>query len=109
MNNFNNFGIPSNSGNNLILNSSYNNDNTKDTNNLSNLFMKNYNEVLNDYKKQLEILAEEKDNLSTNLSITRHQQLQTSMKIEALQTRVFNLEGARLEDMKILENLKINK
>jgi hypothetical protein len=66
----------------------------------------NFEQILNDYKKQLEILAEEKENLNTNLSISRHQQLQCSIKLENLQTRLFNLEQARLEDLKILEKLK---
>ena len=73
--------------------------------NISNLFIKNYNEVLHDYKKQLEILAEEKDSLSTNLSITRHQQLQCTLKLEDAQTRLYNIERARMEDLKVLENL----
>jgi hypothetical protein len=72
--------------------------------NISNLFIKNYNEVLNDYKKQLEIIADEKENLSTNLSIARHQQLQCTIKLEESQTRLYNLERARLEDLKILES-----
>jgi len=51
----------------------------------------------------LEILSEEKESLNTNLSISRHQHLQTTMKIENLQTRLYNLEQARIEDMKNLE------
>jgi hypothetical protein len=65
--------------------------------------MKNMHEVLNDYKRQLEILAEEKDSLSTNLSISRHQQLQLTMKLEVMQTRLYNFERGQLEDWKAVK------
>lgn len=70
---------------------------------LNNAYYKNFTETLNDYKKQLEILAEEKETLNTNLSISRHQQLQVNLKVEELQARVVNLEKARFQDLKILE------
>jgi hypothetical protein len=70
---------------------------------LNNAYYKNFTETLNDYKKQLEILAEEKETLNTNLSISRHQQLQVNLKVEELQSRVVNLEKARFQDLKILE------
>lgn len=79
---------------------------TTANNNLSNTLLKNYNEIINDYKQQIEILAEEKENLSTSLSITRHQQLQNTMKLEGMQKRILFMEQARLEDMKILQNNK---
>jgi hypothetical protein len=66
----------------------------------------NFEQILNDYKKQLEILSDEKENLYTNLSISRHQQLQSSLKLENLQTRLFNIEQARLEDLKFFEKIK---
>jgi hypothetical protein len=62
--------------------------------------MKNIHEVMNDYKRQLEILAEEKESLSTNLSISRHQQLQLTMKLEVMQTRLYNFERSQMEDWK---------
>lgn len=82
------------------------NSNSNTNANIYQSFMKNYSEVMSDYKKQLEILAEEKDSLSTNLSISRHQQLQCSLKLENLQTRVVNLEQARMEDLKVIEAIK---
>jgi hypothetical protein len=71
---------------------------------IQNSYLKNLSETLNDYKKQLEILAEEKETLSTNLSISRHQQLQVNLKVEDLQSRIVNLEKSRLQDMKFLES-----
>jgi hypothetical protein len=75
-------------------------------NNISNTLLKNYNEIINDYKQQIEILAEEKENLSTNMSISRHQQLQNTLKLEEMQNRILFMEQARLEDIKILQNVK---
>jgi len=75
-------------------------------NNISNTILKNYNDIVNDYKQQIDILAEEKENLSTNLSISRHQQLQFTLKLEQIQNRILFLEQARMEDIKILQNLK---
>jgi hypothetical protein len=70
---------------------------------MNNVYIKNFNEVLNDYKKQLEILAEEKDSLNTNLSISRHQQLQYSLRMEELQDRLYRIEQARHEDLRALQ------
>ena len=81
------------------------NNNNIDTN-LSQVLGKNYNELLDDYKKQLEILSEEKDSLSTNLSISRHQNLQTTIKLEDLQNRIYSIEQGRYEDLKLLENVQ---
>jgi hypothetical protein len=69
---------------------------------MNNVYIKNFNEVLNDYKKQLEILADEKDNLNTNLSISRHQQLQYSLRLEELQDRIYRIEQARHDDLKAI-------
>ena len=56
----------------------------------------NYNQELlqtiEDYKLQLDILAEEKDNLSSNLSLSRHQNLQSSIKLEELQKTLIHLK-----------------
>jgi hypothetical protein len=71
--------------------------------NMNNLYIRNFNEVLNDYKKQLEILVDEKDNLNTNLSISRHQQLQYSMRLEELQDRVYRVEQSRYDDIRALQ------
>jgi hypothetical protein len=71
---------------------------------INNAYIKNFNEVLNDYKKQLEILADEKDNLNTNLSISRHQQLQYSLRLEELQDRLYRVEQARHEELKISQS-----
>ena len=104
--NFNNLNVNTTNmvtyNNNNDLNQS--NLNNNKNSGLNNAFVKNFTETLNDYKKQLEILAEEKETLSTNLSISRHQQLQTNMKIEELQSRVVNLEKSRYQDLKFLEN-----
>lgn len=76
---------------------SYNNGYTSTQNDFTNQ-MRNMNDVLNDYKRQLEILAEQKESLSTSLSISRHQQLQITMKLEVLQSRLYNLERSQLEE-----------
>jgi hypothetical protein len=70
---------------------------------IDNSYMKNFNEIINDYKKQLEILSDEKEQLNTNLSISRHQQLQYTMKAEELQDRLYRIEQARYDDLKIFE------
>lgn len=41
--------------------------------------------TIEDYKSQLNILAEEKDSLTANLSLARHQCLQSSIKMEEIQ------------------------
>lgn len=80
------------------------NNNSNNNPNINQIFLKNYNEILNDYKRQLEILAEEKESLHTNLSIARHSQLQYAMRIEEMQTRIYTLEQSRIEDIKTIEN-----
>jgi hypothetical protein len=87
------------------INLPINTSNSGNNNSFNNSYIKNFNEVLNDYKKQLEILADEKDNLNTNLSISRHQQLQSSIKLEELQDRVYRIEQSRYDDLKALQNL----
>ena len=71
------------------------------TTSLNNTYIKNFNEILNDYKKQLDILADEKDQLNTNLSVSRHQQLQTTMRLEELQDRIYRIEKARYDELKL--------
>ena len=90
-------------------NSSVDISNTNNTNenkgirNIDNHLVKNFNEILNDYKKQLEILADEKDNNNTNLAVSRHQNLQLTMQLEQLQTRVVNYEKLKIEELKFIE------
>jgi hypothetical protein len=78
------------------------------TNKIENSYTKNFNEILNDYKKQLEILSDEKEELNTNISISRHQQLQYSMRVEELQDRVYRIEQARFDDLKIFERGEVD-
>lgn len=54
--------------------------------------LKSYLSNAEDYKSQLDILAEEKDNLTANLSLSRHQYLQSIIKIDELQGTVVNLQ-----------------
>jgi len=89
--------------NSLSLNSNINNNFNTDS--LSKLISKNFNELLNDYKKQLDLLAEEKDTLFSNLSLARHQHLQMTLKMEEIQNRIFNLEKLRSDDLVFLENI----
>ncbi len=63
------------------------------------LISKNFNELLNDYKKQLDLLSEEKDSLFSNLSLSRHQHLQMTLKMEEIQNRIFHLEKLRSDDL----------
>ena len=78
-----------------------NNNNNSDS--LGKLISKNFNELLNDYKKQLDMLSEEKDTLSCNLSLARHQNLQMTLKMEEIQNRIFNLEKLRSDDIVFLD------
>lgn len=96
--------------NSLSLNSNSNNNNNNNFNSesLSKLISKNFNELLNDYKKQLDVLAEEKDTLFSNLSLARHQHLQMTLKMEEIQNRIFNLEKLRSDDLVFLENKNNN-
>ena len=41
--------------------------------------------TINDYKSQLDILAEEKETLTSNLSLSRHQCIQATIKLEEIQ------------------------
>lgn len=68
------------------------------------LFQKNFNEIINDYKKQIDLLSEEKDSLFSNLSLSRHQHLQMTLKMEEIQNRIFYLDKLRLEDLQNLYN-----
>jgi len=93
--------------NNLTLGN--NNSNNLNTDSLNKLISKNFNELLNDYKKQLDVLSEEKDTLFSNLSLARHQHLQMTLKTEEIQNRIFSLEKLRSDDLIFLDkNMKKN-
>lgn len=88
---------------NINSNNSNNANNNNNSESLSKLISKNFNELLNDYKKQLDVLSEEKDTLFSNLSLARHQNLQMTLKMEEIQNRIFNLEKLRSDDLIFLD------
>ena len=58
-----------------------------------------------DLRKQLQTIAESKDNVQASLAMCRHNLLQITMKLEEESRRVFILEKMRLEDMTQNERL----
>lgn len=65
------------------------NENNKILNNLDNIF--NQMNLIDDFKSQLEILSEEKENSNSNLALSRHQYLQASIKLDQFQKKIVDL------------------
>lgn len=56
----------------------------------SNNFLEINLNLINDFKSQLEIISDEKENMNSNISLLRHQNLQQMSIIEDFQKRVVN-------------------
>ncbi len=79
-------------------NNNVNNYSEISNNNTYKILAQNFNEIIQDYKKQLNIFFDEKENLFRNLSLTRHQNLQMTLKLEEMQNRIYYIEKLNADD-----------
>lgn len=49
-------------------------------------------DILKEYKQQIDILSDEKENIKSILSLTRHQNLQNTIRIEEMQSRIISMQ-----------------